>query len=402
MLKNLLNNLFGGNNTKKEVEFLKQQNEMLMNEIRKNNTKVVCNSQGMDKTNIDANLEVSVDVDYTDKLGADIRGINYNTVDFNKASDEVRYKMKSELRDDIFDGGIENVIATCEKYPTELLQQYLVSLMCANGTYHPENFNIDSLTREYIIASIDEISFDNFKVAMKVKGFEVNPPSKAQLDKLKELGFTGTVRTSLGASQLIQSVVGKADTKPSDKQIERINALIQRLNYQGEDTSYNTKFEASKVIEHLQKIADETLGAEKASESQIRYYGQLLQSCNKRLTKDRKAFAHSCSKAEISKAIEELKIELKEKHPEVSKGQVDYLVSLHQSLMLPYNIDELKKLTKEEGTKLIEKLNADVLYMETRRYQASMTMADIKKMSSTEVSAMIKQIRADRKDQRAV
>lgn len=402
MLKGLLNKIFGGNKTNKELELLKEQNEMLMRELRKEKAQPVLNSQGMDTSNINANLEVCVDKVEFNNTNEIKRGYDFATVDYNKLPMEDKIAMKAELKDDIFSSGIENTKEVCNKYPTELLQHYLISLMCANNTYHQETTNIDSFSRDMIINSIDEINFDNFKEVMARKGITVREPSKAQIEKLRAIGITSTPKTSLGASQLIESVLGKADNTPTEKQLERYNSLVTRLGYQGEDYDISTKGKISKAISELQAIADEKLGSEPATKEQIRYYEQLLKACNKRLTQSRKEFAHSCTKLEISKAIEELKVELATMHPEVTEGQANYIIQLHQRLMLSYNVDDIKKMTKEEGSKMIEKLNKELLYMETRRYQASLSMATIQTMTSKEVSAMLKQIQDDRRDSMAV
>ena len=409
MIKNLLTKIFRGSNKNEgvqaQLELLMQQNALLQQQLNQSRIAeaqkhVTLNPQGMENEKINANLEVCVDTDYTERTQKDIRPIDFSKMDYNKLDDETKLNMKADLKEKLFEVGIDNIVETCEEYPTELLQAYLISLMCANNTYQAEYTNIDSMSRQAIINSIDEISFDNFCTAMKNKGFEVNPPSENQVKKLKELGFVGKMpKTSLGASKLIQSVVGETDNTPSEKQIARINTLIDKLGFQGEDYQYKTKHEASKVINDLQAIADEVLGQEKASPEQIRYYGQLLKACGKRLTQKRKEEAHNFTKKEISEAITKLKAEL----PDVAtEGQVNYLVSLHQRLMIAYNIDDLKVLTKQGATDLIDKLNREVLYMETRRYQKSLTMKAIKEMTSKEVTDMIKQIQADKKDQKAV
>lgn len=402
MLKGLLNKIFGGNKANKEIELLKQQNEMLMRELRKEKAQPVMNTQGLDTSNVNPNLEVCVDKVELNNAYEIRKGYDFAEIDYNKLPMEDKIAMKAELKDDIFSSGIENTKEVCSKYPTELLQHYLISLMCANDTYHQENTNIDSFNREMIINSIDEINFDNFKEVMARKGVTVREPSKAQIEKLRAIGIDITPKTSLGASQLIESVLGKADNNPTEKQLERYNALVTRLGYQGEDYDISTKSKISKAISELQAIADEKLGSEPATKEQIRYYGQLLKACNKRLTIARKEFAHSCTKIEISKAIEELKVELATLHPEVTEGQANYIIQLHQRLMLSYNVDDIKKMTKQEGSTLIEKLNKELLYMETRRYQASLTMKAIEAMTSKEVSEMLKQIQNDRRDSTAV
>lgn len=409
----ILSTIKGLFNSKKnaQMEELIAQNKMLMeminskaNEERKANAQPILNHATNIGTEI-INQELSITVDEVVK---DSENIAYNKnidvenadwKDLNRNNPEVVLEMKQSFREDMFSVGIDNIYELCTTKRTELLQDYLVSLLCGAGTFHKEWDNVDSWSREQIIDSIVEISFDNFKTAMERKGFKVKSPSENQLKKLKELGFEGrTPLTSVGASKLIESFVGKADTTPSEAQCKRISSLIERLGYQGENYTYSNKFEASKVIEELQKIADETLGAEKASKEQITYYAQLLKANGNRLTVARKEFAHNATKAEISKAINDLKEEIKKNHPEVSKGQLDYIISLHQRLMLGFNKDELAKLTKEEGTALIEKLNKQVLYMETRRYQSSLTMAQINAMNKDEVKEMLTKIQNDKKD----
>ena len=407
MIKTILNKIFNRGSKVNELENTIKELQAQLNDVRKVNNQPTLHKQTLrEEYNVDKSFGNAVDemvVDRNKEITHTRTNIDYNSVDWkelDRNNPEVVLEMKADLRDEIFEAGIDNIIPVLENKRTELLQDYLISLKCINGSYQPEFDNIDSLSREQIIEQIDEISFENFKEAMARKGFKVNPPSEKQIAKLKELGFIGTMpKTSIGASKLIESVVGKADNKPTQAQINRISKLVELLGFQGEDYSYKTKFEASKVIEKLQKIADDTLGEEKASDKQIEYYSRLLKQNNQRFVGKKKAFAENATKKEISNAIEKLKKEIAKNHPELSEGQLSYLISLHQRLMLPFNKDELAKLTKEEASKIIAKLNKEVLYLETRRYQASLTMNDIKKMSDNEVRDMLKQIAQDKKDQ---
>lgn len=447
MIKNLLNKLFRGNKNNEELQALKEQNEMLMAQMQDLMTKMMNSNEqvakevavdvakevvheeiveevievveekrempkmflnkqdlkeDMEKIGVKEELKVEAEIKLEEGLAKDIRPVDMRDLDYSKLSDDRKLDMKAELRESIFKGGIENVATVCDEYPTELLQHYLISLMCANNTYQAEFVNVESMSREQIIASIDEINFDNFKEVMSKKGITVKEPSEGQIKKLKELGVNKMPKTSFGASEIIKSFVGESDNKPTESQIKRINALVERLGLQGEEVTYKTKYDASKIIGELQAKADEVLGAEPATKEQIRYYAQLLKACNKRLTQSRKEFAHSCTKKQISEEIEKLKEELKTLHPYVSEGQLNYLISLHQMLMLSFNIDDLKKLTKEEGTELISKLRREYLYMETRRYQASLTMKAINDMTDDEVTSMLNQINNDKKDSKAV
>lgn len=408
MIKNLFNKLFGAKKENEEIKALKEQVELLTKALNKENNpvKVTANPFTVANGTENKNLETVAEVCVTDSNNEYARSVDYRDIDWkelNRTNPQAVLNMKADLRDSLYSVGIDNIGEVLEECRTELLQDYLVSMLYRENTYSKEYDNVDSMSRKEIIDTIEEISFENFKKAMESKGFIVKAPSEAQVKKLKELGYVKAMpKTSIGASKLIESFLGKADTKPSEAQEKRISTLIERLGFQGEDYSYETKAEASKIINELQKIADDTLGAEKASKEQIRYYGQLLKDNNQRLTQARKEFAHNCTKKEISEEINKLKEEIKKNHPEVSKGQLDYIISLHQTLMLQFNRDELAKLTKEEGTVLIAKLNKQVLYMETRRYQASLTMSAIDEMSAKEVTDMLAQIRQDRKDQKAV
>jgi hypothetical protein len=84
-------------------------------------------------------------------------------------------------------------------------------------------------------------------------------------------------------------------------------------------------------------------------------------------------------------------------HPELSEGQEKYLTVLLNQLMLPFNADELKKMTKVQATAKIDELTRELLYVKTRLTSPSLTKEDIAKMKKETVKEMLEHLNIEKK-----
>ena len=282
------------------------------------------------------------------------------------------------------------------EYRTELLQQYLMRLLIINGTYHTEYDNLDALSKDQIIAQIIELEIENWADRQRNKG--KNPlASDKQIELLKKNGVdTTNIKYWFQASKELENIFGSYDNTPTDKQIALIAELVAKLGLQGYDMSVTTKKDASLKIEELYKLHDEKFGEKKPTKAQYELYARYLKLNNKRLTQSAKDKMMAMNAREISKAIDELKKQYNAEHPECTEGQANYLISLHQQLMIGYDVDIIRSLTKEQATDKIDELSRLLLFNKMKRTMSTITLDEIKKLTKDEVKIKLQEFRPNR------
>ena len=416
MIKTLLNKLTGKSSKKgandELLEIINQQNELikqLQAQMVQNNETVKVPTEPVVNTN------TQVKVDYLAEQQANNYELNIDrnkfqrertfTQDFNAMDwkeiqrnypeyigvviDEVKERIMTSLNPNYYN-------EVLVEYRTELLQQYLMRLLIINGTYHTEYDNLDALSKDEIIAQIIELEVENWADRQRNKG--KNPlASDKQIELLNKNGVdTTNIKYWFQASKELENIFGSYDNTPTDKQIALIAELVAKLGLQGYDMSVTTKKDASLKIEELSKLHDEKFGEKKPTKAQYELYARYLKLNNKRLTQSAKDKMMAMNAREISKAIDELKKQYNAEHPECTEGQANYLISLHQQLMIGYDVDIIRSLTKEQATDKIDELSRLLLFNKMKRTMSTITLDEIKKLTKDEVKIKLQEFRPNR------
>ena len=416
MIKTLLNKLTGKSSKKgandELLAIINQQNELikqLQAQMVQNNETVKVPTEPVVNTN------TQVKVDYLAEQQANNYELNIDrnkfqrertfTQDFNAMDwkeiqrnypeyigvviDEVKERIMTSLNPNYYN-------EVLVEYRTELLQQYLMRLLIINGTYHTEYDNLDALSKDEIIAQIIELEVENWADRQRNKG--KNPlASDKQIELLNKNGVdTTNIKYWFQASKELENIFGSYDNTPTDKQIALIAELVAKLGLQGYDMSVTTKKDASLKIEELSKLHDEKFGEKKPTKAQYELYARYLKLNNKRLTQSAKDKMMAMNAREISKAIDELKKQYNAEHPECTEGQANYLISLHQQLMIGYDVDIIRSLTKEQATDKIDELSRLLLFNKMKRTMSTITLDEIKKLTKDEVKIKLQEFRPNR------
>lgn len=314
-----------------------------------------------------------------------------------------------ELRDRCFDHDfcIDDMEEMLGDYRTELLQTYLLSLEIQGGTYHPEESNLDSLSREQIIKAIKEQSFENYKSALERKGIQDVGPSVKQLNLLAKNGIDITkIITKKKAKQLIDDILSHQDNSVTDKQIETIDKLVTRIGASAKDYMPKDRQQATETIKELIEQSNEMFGEEPASDKQKELYENLLKRNNMRFTPKRKTFVESATKSSIGAQITALSEKYNKDHPNASEGQINYICSMIDTInfgkafdkQIRYDKQEmLNTVTREGATRKISELKKEVLFIKTRITSPSLTKENILALSDNTVTEMLNQMQLENK-----
>lgn len=413
MLKNLFSNLFKSNKgaNAEMMALIQQQAEMIAQLNAQLNTKSTVNvpQEPVVNTNqsVVTNDQTYVELDnYEENVNrnkfhqsrkfskefetADWKDLQNNYPEYISAMlDEVKETILTSLNPGFY---AENLA----EFRVELLQQYLQRLLIIQGTYHPEFDNLDSLDKDQIISQIIEIETANWADRQTYRGKKTAPSAK-QIELLKKNGVdTTNIKYWFQASMELEKIFGKYDNSPTNAQLALIEKLVKQLGLAGFDCTVKTKKEASAKIEELSKLHDEKFGTKAPTQAQKELYARYLKLNNKRLTKTLKDEMNKMSSRDISKAINELRNSYNSAHPELTEGQLNYLMSLSEQLMIPANRAELSKLTKEQATVKIDELTRLLLLNKMKRLNKTITLADINLLSKEEVKAKLAEFRPQR------
>ena len=331
----------------------------------------------------------------------------YENMDWNELNryhKEVVDKWLENIQASIIALGYKAIPEILSEYRTEMIQHFVITQKVALGEYAPELDNLDSLSRQELIKLSCELNQLSYEKRMTEQGKAF--VTKAQKEILAKYGVKDTPRNRFEASRMIDKILkenGVDTSKPysseaTEKQINRIKKLSEMLGKEIAITEIKSKSEASKLIAELQEELDSKPELiPPITEKQFETIAKLLKQLNKRMTAKRKAEYEKLNRFEASRLIAELTKEYNEKHPEATEGQVQYIITLCSMLNLPYNVDEIKALTKEEATKKLDKLNREYLYILTRKVSPSMTKEEINNMDYNTVKALISQIKEENK-----
>jgi hypothetical protein len=317
---------------------------------------------------------------------------------------EVVDKWLEEIQSSIISRGYKAIPEILSEYRTEMIQHFVLTQKISLGEYVPELDNLDSLSRDKLIEMAVELNQLSYEKRMEEQGKA--SVTKAQKALLIKYGVKDMPKNRFEASRLIEKILkdnGIDTSKPystdaTEAQINRIKKLSEMLGKEIAITEIKTKSEASKLINDLQKELEskpELIPA--ITEKQYETIAKLIRQLGKRMTEKRKTEYKALNSFEASKVIAELSKEYNEKHPEATEGQVQYIITLCSLMNLPYNVDEIKALTKIEATKKLDKLNRKYLYILTRKVSPSMTKEEIAKMDYNTVKALISQIKEENK-----
>jgi hypothetical protein len=317
---------------------------------------------------------------------------------------EVVDRWLENIQSSIIALGYKAIPEILSEYRTEMIQYFVLTQKVALGEYSPELDNLDSLSRQELIKLSCELNQLSFEKRMTEQGKA--QVTKAQRELLKKYGIKDMPRNRFEASRLIDKVLkdnGIDTSKPysteaTEKQINRIIKLSEILGKEIAITEVKTKSEASKLIAELQEELDSKPELiPPITEKQFETITKLIRQLGKRMTAKRKAEYERLNRFEASKLIAELSKEYAQKHPEASEGQVQYIITLCSLMNLPYNVDEIKALTKEQATVKLEELNREYLYILTRKTNPGMTKDEINNMSYDTVKKLIEQIKEENK-----
>ena len=331
----------------------------------------------------------------------------YENMDWNELNryhKEVVDKWLENIQASIIALGYKAIPEILSEYRTEMIQHFVITQKVALGEYAPELDNLDSLSRQELIKLSCELNQLSYEKRMTEQGKAF--VTKAQKEILAKYGVKDMPRNRFEASRMIDKILkenGVDTSKPysseaTEKQINRIKKLSEMLGKEIAITEIKSKSEASKLIAELQEELDSKPELiPPITEKQFETIAKLLKQLNKRMTAKRKAEYEKLNRFEASRLIAELTKEYNEKHPEATEGQVQYIITLCSMLNLPYNVDEIKAITKEEATKKIDKLNREYLYILTRKVSPSMTKEEINNMDYNTVKTLISQIKEENK-----
>lgn len=320
-----------------------------------------------------------------DRMNGDWQELQRNNLDLSRV-------ILGEIRDKVFERGIEEIPVIVTEYGTHILESYLIQLLVINGSYEKEKDNIESYDRSETIAKIEEVSLLNYEASMKARGFD-SRPSEKMLEMLARNGVdVRKVKTYHYAKKLIEEIISKMDNTPTKNQLESIERMCAKLGLQMENLPMSDRKECSSTIAMLKEKISEVFGEQKASEKQVEAYYRYLKMNNKRVTAKVKASVEDMTSNEISEKIGELKEEYKKNHPYASEGQVNYIMSLANQLMLPINRKDVETLSPSNATMKIRELKRDLLYFKAMQRGVSMTKEYIASLSDDEVNTKLDEL----------
>jgi CRISPR/Cas system-associated protein endoribonuclease Cas2 len=322
--------------------------------------------------------------------------------DLNRYHSEVVQTWLEDIQASVIALGYKEIPNILKEYRTEMIQHFVLTQKVALGEYAPELDNLDSLTREMLIDTACQLNQIGYEKRMTEQG------KAGVTDKQKEMlsknGITVIPRNRFEASRLIDEAlrakgVDTSKAYSSDAttaQLNRIKTMAEMLSV--EANAVKTKSEASKEINRLQEELDKRPELiPSITQKQFDTIVKLLKQLNKRMTKKREEEYKKLNTVQASKLISDLSREYNEAHPEATKGQVQYIITLCNILNLPYSIDDIKALTRVQATEKLDKLNRQYLYVLTRKTNPGMTKDDIANMSYDAVKALIAQIKEENK-----
>jgi hypothetical protein len=298
------------------------------------------------------------------------------------------------------------------QHHVEVVQSFVLTQLVTLGQYDPEHDNLDQYTMKQLVEKAKENNQLMWKQRQIEQGKAQYSPKQIELIKSlsKQLKVQPIMpKDKFEASEIIESLnkrLGRStdSSKPSQAQINAINTICKKLgkNLAIEELAVDGK-SASSLIQDLQNELKQHPELDKptpASKAQVDYVKRLLALQNKRWTVKREEKYSLMTAKEISQEIEKLNEECKASgliSDKASEGQVSYIISLGKLLKKNYNPNVVKDITKAEASKCIENLQREYLYFLYRGNGNMITKKEIAVMTLPTVRQLIEQLQLERK-----
>lgn len=306
--------------------------------------------------------------------------------------------------------GYKEIPAILSQYHHSVVTAFVLSQYVQLGQYAPELDNLDSKTLDELVVIASELNQLSFEKRMIEQGKA--PITPAQITALQSIArvqkLSITIPTNkFDAGRLITKLL---ENQPAKSPTEMINGItVKQNNKINELCKLMNKFPltpgnvalASEYIEVLTKEATELglVTENMATKPQIEYIKRLYASLNKKITKKVQETLDKLTFVKAQELIEKLnaQYQLTPESKIITEGQVDYIIQLSGILNVPVNPTDVKALSKEQATALIDKLSRDYLALLCRGTGTQLSAIDLIKMTPEQVKTMIKQIREENK-----
>lgn len=394
-MKNLfttIKGLFTSNKTS-EVEMLKQQ----IAELTKLVNPVIAETV---VTKVEETVVTKVEETVVTKVEETVViPVVYDYKELERTSPETLTRMIEDIQDNIGGLGYKAIPEILSEYDDYMIAKFVRLQSIQLGQFDPESDNIEELSRAQLIQS----AVDNNQLQFKMRKIE-----QGQADvtaKQKDFFVKRNLEVpsdTFEASEMIEKILkseGVDTSKPFNKEVSpaQLNAIAKMSSKLGiAEVVPTDKFHASEILGKLKVACDTKFGAEPASDKQKEYYKNLIKNTNKKMTKKRVDFLLACTKEEISKEIEVLSKEAKLDNT-ISKGQIDYIVSLSKRLSVPYSVEEVSRLDKKSATVCIEKLQRRLLGVYGLQGHHAYSKEEVMALSKDEVKNMLSLIASENK-----
>jgi hypothetical protein len=331
---------------------------------------------------------------------------------------EEQSKAIEDIMAGIFAKGYKAIPEILSEYPEQIVRAWVVMQKIALGDYAPEMDIMDDMSIEDLIQIAVELNQLQFQKRMIEQGrANISKPQKELIERLitqvraKDPSFAVDMpKDKFAASELIDELNKKLGNTTgggtilvnnmTERQLRKLTYLCATLDR--EIPKVNSVKEASEIIGKMQAELDEHPELNKpvmASKAQIEYMRRLYKQEGKRWTKQSEAKYKKLTLTQMSNELQKKRAEITALHPELnmaSEGQVRYMKDLMIRLSVPFNAEDLPKLTKEQATKKIDSLRRDLLYILCKT-TSPMTKEEIKAMSTETVKELLNQIQMERK-----
>lgn len=333
-------------------------------------------------------------------------------------SDEEKQRRLDNIQSEIFSKGYKAIPEILSQYPEQIVMLFVMMQKVALGDYAPEIDILDDTTHEELVQIAVELNKLQYEKRMIETG-KANI-SKAQRDLVNKL------RTQFKAMFPNETLPKEPTNKfEASDQIEYLN---EKVGFKKEKKEYFKNMtvpqynklrylcatldkempEVASVKEASEKIQELVAELEKhpelnkplmCTEPQLDYMRRLYKREGKRWTKQSANKFMKLTRTEMSNAIQEKKAELDISHPEsnlASPGQITYMKDLMNRLSLPYNPDDLPKMSKDSATKKIDELRRKLLYIVSIG-TTNLSKKEIKEMPSVMVRDLLKEAQMEKR-----
>ncbi len=330
---------------------------------------------------------------------------------------EDKNKAVEDIMASIFALGYQAIPSILEEYPEQIIKHWVIMQKVALGDYAAEVDILDDMEDAELIKVSCELNQMQFEKRMIDQGkAHMSAAQKSLVERLiaqAQAKFPQEVykmpTNKFEASSMIERLNKVLNNKPKDRiivdnmtegQRGKLRYLCATLDV--EVPKVESIKEASDRIQELQTQLDahpELIVVKYATEPQLQYMKRLYALEGKKWTKQSAAKWMKLTQTEMSAELQNKKAELEAKCPELllaSASQVSYIKDLLNRLSVPYNPEDLPKLTKEQATQKIDGLRRDLLFIYSRT-SSPISKEDIKAMTSDAVKDMLKHITMENK-----